>query len=329
MKSEAEIMPTTDTLSASHSGALATPCAALRVRVGLAFTPHRRGRCAAPRHRHGGEPSRRAACGAGGSMRGGPGAGGARLLVQRVEGLPDGQAHVQQHHLARLRDELVAAVPAQELAHPIPRVRRLVRLRGRQRRARRLLARCPRAALPGESMRSKAGRPGRIRAIMRVHTLGRQGVCGAPGATSAPRPAAAAHAARARDARRPQRGPPGHLQRDGREHAVGRRLHARHVHVRAETAGRLRHAAGGRLRGRGRGRGRRRRRARLRRCGRRRGRRRRRRGGARQRLRGRRAVQAPAPRRGAETLGALDTPAALALSRRARRERRGGQARKA
>lgn len=26
MKSEAEIMPTTDTVSASHSGALATPC---------------------------------------------------------------------------------------------------------------------------------------------------------------------------------------------------------------------------------------------------------------------------------------------------------------
>ncbi len=50
--------------------------------------------------------------------------------MQRVEGLPNGQAGVQQHHLARLGDELVAAVPAQEVPHPIPRVCRLIRLRG-------------------------------------------------------------------------------------------------------------------------------------------------------------------------------------------------------
>jgi hypothetical protein len=36
--------------------------------------------------------------------------------VQRVEGLPDGQVHVQQHHLAALWDELVRGVAVQEVA---------------------------------------------------------------------------------------------------------------------------------------------------------------------------------------------------------------------
>jgi hypothetical protein len=51
------------------------------------------------------------------------------LLVQSMEGLPDGEAHVQDDDLARLWDELVAGVALQEGAHLVPRVPWLIRLR--------------------------------------------------------------------------------------------------------------------------------------------------------------------------------------------------------
>lgn len=51
------------------------------------------------------------------------------LFVQRVKGLANRQRAVQQHHLARLGDELVHGVRRQELPHLPPRVVWVVGLR--------------------------------------------------------------------------------------------------------------------------------------------------------------------------------------------------------
>lgn len=53
---------------------------------------------------------------------------GDSLLVQGVEGLTDGQVHVQQDHLARLGYELVARVVREKVPDAFPGVRWLLNL---------------------------------------------------------------------------------------------------------------------------------------------------------------------------------------------------------
>lgn len=53
------------------------------------------------------------------------------LLMEGMEGLADGQAHVQNYHLARLRDKLIAGVAVEEGSHFVPRELWLLRLHNR------------------------------------------------------------------------------------------------------------------------------------------------------------------------------------------------------